>query len=337
MSLGKYFSKKEEGKNLADANNVHAQTPSMEEIKKTIEQEFAEKLKVVSTEIPGVEFYNDPNIDDIVEIKNVSQSYGDNVIIKDFNFLAERDKQKGVFKVILGPSGCGKSTILRYISGLQEPTSGEININGRPRRNSDHVGMVFQKYSSFPWRTVLENVSYGLEIKNSRYDKFINLFRKKENKKTFLTKAQIREKSLEMIKAVGLSGHEDKYAQYPTLSGGQLQRVAIARSLLATPDILLMDEPFGALDVPTRLQMQDMLADISNNLHPTIILITHDIPEAVYLADDIYIMSKAPSKIVKHIKVSSILPSNRKGIKRTQEFTNLVQKIEDLMMEINSK
>lgn len=336
MSLGKYFGKKESDSTTVISDN-NSNQPVEEQQSQTTEQELVEKLKTVSSEAPGVEFHNDPNIDDIVEIKGVSQYYGDNVIIKDFNFLAERDKEKGVFKVILGPSGCGKSTVLRYISGLQEPSSGEIRINGRPRKNSDHVGMVFQKYSSFPWRTVLENVSYGLEIQNSRYDKFLNFFRKKENKKTFLTKKQIKEKSLEMIKAVGLAGHESKYAQYPTLSGGQLQRVAIARSLLATPDILLMDEPFGALDVPTRLQMQDMLANISRDLHPTIILITHDIPEAVYLADDIYIMSKAPSKIVKHINVSSILPSNRKGIKRTKEFTDLVQKIEDLMMEINSK
>jgi len=331
MGLGKYFEKKDD-KVSSDSNNL------IENTSQSIKEELNEQLKTVSdTESLGVIFHNDPSIDDIVEIKGVSQVYGENIIIKDFNFLAERDKNKGVFKVILGPSGCGKSTILRYISGLQEPTCGEININGRSRKSDDHVGMVFQKYSSFPWRTVLENVSYGLEIQNSRYDKFLNFFRSKKNKKTFLTKEEIRKKSLEMIKAVGLFGHESKYAQYPTLSGGQLQRVAIARSLLATPDILLMDEPFGALDVPTRLKMQDMLIDISNKMHPTIILITHDIPEAVYLADDIYIMSKAPSKIVEHINVSSILPSNRKGIKRTSEFTNLVQEIEDLMMKINSK
>lgn len=286
---------------------------------------------------PGVTFFNDPTIDDIVELKNVTQSYGDNLIIEDFDFLAERDKQKGVFKVILGPSGCGKSTVLRYISGLQEPTSGEISINGKPRSKKDHVGMVFQKYSSFPWRTVLGNVTYGLELKNSTYDKVLNIFRKGDKKRKFLSNKEIHEKAMAMIKAVGLEGHEDKYAQYPTLSGGQLQRVAIARSLLSTPDILLMDEPFGALDVPTRLQMQDMLAQISRQLCPTIILITHDIPEAVYLADDIYIMSNAPSKIVQHINVSSVFPNDRKGIKRSSEFTNMVQKIEDIMMEISSK
>lgn len=336
MSLGKYFIKKELDKSNVVAND-DSNTPIETQKKQITEQSLVEKTNTFSSEINGVEFHNDPNIDDIVEIKKVSQVYGENVIIKDFNFLAERNKEKGVFKVILGPSGCGKSTVLRYISGLQEPTSGEININGRPRKNNDHVGMVFQKYSSFPWRTVLENVSYGLEMQNSRYDKFMNLFRRKDNKKTFLTKGEIIEKSLEMIKAVGLSGHESKYAQYPTLSGGQLQRVAIARSLLATPDILLMDEPFGALDVPTRLQMQDMLSDISKKLHPTIILITHDIPEAVYLADDIYIMSHAPSKIVHHIDVASVLPYNRKGIKRDPKFMKLVHDVEDLMMKVDSK
>ena len=105
---------------------------------------------------------------------------------------------------------------------------------------------------------------------------------------------------MEMIEMVGLGGHEDKYAQYPTLSGGQLQRVAIARSLLANPEIILMDEPFGALDINTRLQMQDLLSTIWNKFHPTILFVTHDISEAVYLGDDIYFMKSPPSKIVDH-------------------------------------
>ena len=151
-----------------------------------------------------------------------------------------------------------------------------------------------------------------------------------------MPKSDMKQKALDMIKTVGLQGHEHKYAQYPTLSGGQLQRVAIARSLLSTPDILLMDEPFGALDVPTRLQMQDMLVDIWEKLNPTVVLVTHDIPEAVYLADDIYIMSHAPSKIAHHIDVASVLPYNRKGIKRDPKFTQLVHKVEDLMMQVDS-
>lgn len=280
---------------------------------------------------------NDPNIPDIVELKKVTQKYGENIIIENLNFLAEKDPKKGVFKVILGPSGCGKSTLLRYVAGLQNPTNGEVFINEEPRNKNHHVGMVFQKYSSFPWRSVLKNVSYGLEVQNTLFDRVLNLFKSKENKRTILSRKEIKERAMEMIKTVGLEGHEKKYAQYPTLSGGQLQRVAIARSLLSTPDILLMDEPFGALDVPTRLQMQDMLVELWEKLHPTIILVTHDIQEAVYLADDIYIMSHAPSQIVHHVDVASVLPYERKGIKRDVKFMELVHKVEDLMMEIGLK
>ena len=281
---------------------------------------------------------NNPDIPDIVELKGMTQKYGDKVIIEDLDFLAEKDPEKGVFKVILGPSGCGKSTLLRYIAGLQKPTSGEILINGKPREDKDHVGMVFQKYSSFPWKSVEENVYYGLSVKNTWFDWVLNKARRILNKETkeFVGKKEMKARAKKMIKTVGLEGHEHKYAQYPTLSGGQLQRVAIARSLLSTPDILLMDESFGALDVPTRLQMQDMLVEIWEELHPTIILITHDIQEAVYLADDIYIMSHAPSKIVHHIDVASVLPYNRKGIKRDPKFMKLVHDVEDLMMQVDS-
>jgi len=141
------------------------------------------------------------------------------------------------------------------------------------------------------------------------------------------------EQAMELIKLVGLDGHQAKYAQYPTLSGGQLQRVAIARSLLANPDILLMDEPFGALDIRTRIQVQDLLATIWNKFQSTIIFVTHDISEAVYLGDDIYIMKYAPSKFVKHIKVD--LPVERtRQIKRDAKYIDLVHQVEDLMIEV---
>lgn len=309
------------------------------ESKETPNQEAAKEVKTSkSSGDTSYNLYNDPDIPDVVELKGISQSYGEKVIIKDLDFLTEKHAGKGTFKVILGPSGCGKSTLLRYIAGLQEPTSGEVLINGRKRAKEDHVGMVFQKYSSFPWRSVKENVYYGLEVTNTWTDYLLNLIRPifKKEKKELVSRKQMKARAMEMIKAVGLEGHEDKYAQYPTLSGGQLQRVAIARSLLSTPDILLMDEPFGALDVPTRLQMQDMLVELWEKLQPTVILVTHDISEAVYLADDIYIMSHAPSKIVHHVDVASVLPFNRKGIKRDPKFMKLVHDVEDLMMQVDS-
>jgi len=266
----------------------------------------------------AVQFVN-TELPDIIELKNVGQSYdgGKNFIIKDFNLLIEDKPEQGQFVILLGPSGCGKSTILRYIAGLQEPTEGQVLINEKPRKSEQRIGMVFQRYSSFPWMTVLDNVALGLKFKG-------------------VDKKEREERAMEMIKVVGLDGHEKKYAQYPRLSGGQLQRVAIARSLLVNNRILLMDEPFGALDTRTRLHMQDFLIDVWEKVQPTIILVTHDISEAVYLGDDIYIMSNAPSNIIEHIDVN--LPFHRgREIKRDKNFVDLTYYIEDKMMTMAEK
>lgn len=261
----------------------------------------------------GLSFNNTP-LPDIISLQNINQTYdeGKSFVIKDFNLLVEDKPNQGQFIVILGASGCGKSTILRYIAGLQKPSSGEVYINSRLRTDEDRIGMVFQQYSSFPWMTVLENVALGLKYQG-------------------IPDKEAHPRAMEMIKIVGLDGHEKKYAKYPTLSGGQLQRVAIARSLLVNQEILLMDEPFGALDTYTRLKMQDFLIDIWEKVHPTIILVTHDISEAVYLGDDIYIMSVNPGTIIEHI--TDDLPTHRtREIKRNKKFVDMVYYIEDKMM-----
>jgi len=265
-------------------------------------------VKFTNTEFP-----------DIVELKNIQQSYdnGKSYVIKDLDFLVEDKPNTGQFVVILGPSGCGKSTILRYIAGLQHPTSGEVLIRAKKRVEADRIGMVFQQYSSFPWMSVLDNVSLGLKFKGT-------------------SKEERDEKAMKMLEVVGLKGHEYKFAQYPTLSGGQLQRVAIARSLLVNQDIILMDEPFGALDTKTRLSMQDLVIKIWEQVHPTIILVTHDISEAVYLADDILIMSNAPANFIEHIQVN-LPPLRERSIKRDPNFVDLVHYIEDKMMKLDSK
>jgi NitT/TauT family transport system ATP-binding protein len=260
-------------------------------------------VKFVNTELP-----------DVIELKNITQKYGDVTVIDGFNLLIEDKPNQGQFVVLLGPSGCGKSTILRYIAGLQKQTSGEILLNEHPRLNADRVGMVFQQYSSFPWLSVLENVAMGLEFQG-------------------ISKKERNERAMEMIVKVGLEGHEHKFAQYPTLSGGQLQRVAIARSLVSSPKILLMDEPFGALDIHTRLQMQELLAKIWEEMRITIVFVTHDVPEAVYLGDDIFIMGRNPGNIKGYHHVP--LPIHRtRDLKRTPEFISLVQKIEDEMQSL---
>lgn len=264
----------------------------------------------------SVQFIN-TELPDIIEIKNITQTYeeGKVTILKDFNLLIEDKPNIGQFVVILGPSGCGKSTVLRYVAGLQTPTKGEILIKEQPRNENDRIGMVFQRYSSFPWMTVLENVAIGLKFKG-------------------IGKKEREDKAREMIKIVGLEGHENKFAQYPTLSGGQLQRIAIARSLLVNNEIILMDEPFGALDTKTRLKMQDFLYGVWEQVHPTIIFVTHDISEAVYLGDDIYIMSNAPASLSEHIHVDLPFERRTRDVKRSRNFVELVHYIEDQMLKL---
>ncbi|MFT6150067.1 MAG: NitT/TauT family transport system ATP-binding protein [Saprospiraceae bacterium] len=261
--------------------------------------------------------FQDTELENIIEMRGISQSYdgGKTNIIQDLSFLVEDKPDKGEFISILGMSGSGKSTLLRYMAGLQTPTTGEVLVRGKAISEENRVSMVFQQYSSLPWMSVLDNVALGLKFKG-------------------ISKEEREERAMEMIRKVGLAGHERKYAQYPALSGGQLQRIAIARSLLASPDIILMDEPFGALDIKTRLQMQDMLAEIWTEIHPTVIFVTHDISEAVYLGDDIYILKSAPSHFVEHIKVDLPFERNRE-LKRMPRFTELVHEVEDKMIRVS--
>lgn len=263
----------------------------------------------------------------VIELKNIAQWYvrengQKTVIIEGLDLQIEDVPKKGQFICLLGPSGCGKSTLLRYIAGLQEPSAGEILLYGKPRKPDDHVGMVFQQYSSFPWLTVLDNVSLALQIKG-------------------VPKKEQKEQAMAYIQACELEEHADKYAQYPILSGGQLQRVAIARSLVSNPNLLLMDEPFGALDVNTRLKMQDMLLTIWERLWhindaTTIVFVTHDIPEAVYLATDIYIMQSDPGRIAYHVPIDLPFDKTRQ-VKRDPRFVQYVYGIEDKMMSLSKK
>lgn len=263
----------------------------------------------------------------IIELKEIGQWYMDEkgrktVVIEHFNLMVENVPKRGQFICLLGPSGCGKSTVLRYIAGLQKPSEGQVLLYGKPRREEDHVGMVFQQYSSFPWLTVLDNVTLALEIKG-------------------VAKKERKVQAMAYIQACDLEKHADKYAQYPILSGGQLQRVAIARSLVSNPNLLLMDEPFGALDVNTRLRMQEMLMTIWErlwhiNTATTIVFVTHDIPEAVYLGTDIYVMQANPGRIVHHIAIDLPFDKTRQ-VKRDPRFVQYVYGIEDKMMALSQE
>jgi NitT/TauT family transport system ATP-binding protein len=259
-----------------------------------------------------VQFIN-TNLLDVIELKNITQIYdGKNKVIDDLNLLIEDKPNQGQFIVILGQSGCGKSTLLRYMCGLQKPTAGEVLIDGKSITLNQHpISMVFQQYSSFPHLTVLENVELGLKLEG--VDKKIR-----------------KDQAMAMIEKVGLKGHEKKYAQYPLLSGGQLQRVAIARSLIKNPRIILMDEPFGALDTYTRRKMQMQLKELWKELSSTIILVTHDINEAVFLGDDIFVMAANPGRIIDYIHVD--LPLDRDpSVRYSPKFIGIVKYLDELL------
>jgi NitT/TauT family transport system ATP-binding protein len=248
----------------------------------------------------------------IIELRNIGQVYGQgdkaHVVFGNFTLSIPDIPGRGQFITIMGPSGCGKSTILRYISGLQNPTSGDILIGNAPRDPGKSVPMVFQQYSNFEWKSVLRNVMLPLELQG-------------------VDKTEAEARAREMLKIVGLADHADKYAKYPNLSGGQLQRVAIARSLVVNPSILLMDEPFGALDVKTRREMQDFLRTIFEAQEDmTVILVTHSESEAVFLSDHVVVLNANPATIVANIPID--LPAVRDGAARNDSaFEHYVAQI----------
>lgn len=192
------------------------------------------------------------------------------------------------FAVIVGPSGCGKSSLLDIIAGLKDPSGGTCKLDGKPIYGpSKERGMVFQNYSLFPWLTVLKNVEFGLNLRGK-------------------PAKEATERARHYVSAVGLSSFENAYPNQ--LSGGMKQRVAIARSLANNPEVILMDEPFGALDSQTRVVMQQLLLGIWESEHKTILFVTHDIDEALYLGEKVYVMSARPGRIIDTISVDFAHP-----------------------------
>ena len=217
--------------------------------------------------------------------KTYDDNMGHTVAIDNVNLEVDDSE----FVMIVGPSGCGKTTLINMIGGLDVATSGQVLLDGRQVTGPGaDRGMVFQGYSLFPWLTVRKNIEFGLKMKG------IN---PKEREET----------AREYINLVGLNGFEDALPKQ--LSGGMKQRVAIARTLANKPEMLLMDEPFGALDAQTRVVMQELLSDISRKTKTTILFITHDIDEAVLLGQRVYVMSRRPGTVKDVIKVN--LPEER--------------------------
>jgi NitT/TauT family transport system ATP-binding protein len=253
----------------------------------------------------------------VVEFRGVSKTYANgNTAIRDVNFRVDDLRGRGEFIAILGPSGCGKSTILRQIAGLtpqHPPTTGSVTVFGRPVSGpGPDRGMVFQDYTSFDHRTVQDNVAFGLECRG-------------------VGKRERMEQAWDWIARVGLSVKNDARKFPHQLSGGMRQRVAIARTLALGPRIILMDEPFGALDPSTRLNMQDLLLKLWDELEATVFFITHSVEESVVLADRIYVMSPAPGTILHEIPIAKPAGVSARDLTRDPDIQRVVRDVRDLV------
>ena len=262
----------------------------------------------------------------VVDFRHVTKTYNAGLAneftaIRDVTFFVEDLPNKGEFICVLGPSGCGKSTILRLIAGLppQHPaTTGEVLVQGAAvvGPGADR-GMVFQDYTSFDHRSVLENITFGLECRGVR-------------------RAEREELGRQWIERVGLNVATDAEKYPHELSGGMRQRVAIARTLILRPRIILMDEPFGALDPQTRWDMQDLLATLWRAAEATVFFVTHSIEEAVYLGDRVYVMGRSPGTILQELEVE---PADRPArlMQREPRFQETVNHIRDLITSLEKQ
>jgi NitT/TauT family transport system ATP-binding protein len=268
---------------------------------------------------------NTPEQEVIVEFDKVTKVFYEgtpraSTAIRDVTFKVHNRPDHGEFVCILGPSGCGKSTILRLIAGLRPhfpSTTGMVRVSGKAVEGPGaDRGMVFQDYTSFDNRTVLQNVAFGLECGGKPAKEREDLAR-------------------EWIAKVGLNVARDADKYPHQLSGGMRQRVAIARTLILHPKIILMDEPFGALDPAIRFNMQDLLIDLWRNLEATVFFITHSVEEAVYLGDRVYILSTGPGTILKEIQLPGpTLPARE--MQRQPQFTEVVFEIRDIIEKLEA-
>jgi NitT/TauT family transport system ATP-binding protein len=248
---------------------------------------------------------------DVVTFKKVSKSFGNGaeakLALQDISFTIEDLPHTGELIAIVGPSGCGKSTLLRIIAGLKPhfpQTSGEVLVLGKPvQEPGPDRGLVDQKYSLLPHLNVIENVAFGLKLRGVKRSERVD-------------------RAQEWVKKVGLEGSEKKFPS--ELSGGMQQRVAIAATLILQPRILLMDEPFGALDPGIRLRMQELLIQLWNEQQSTVFLVTHSVEEAVYLGDRVFLMAAKPGRLIEILKVPRPAESPEES-RRKPWFINFCQ------------
>jgi len=254
-----------------------------------------------------------------LELKNLYISYTDREgrtvqAVSDVSLSVANKPGIGELAVFLGPSGCGKSTILKAIAGLLTPERGTILLDGQPVSGTGRDrGMVFQSYTSFAWRSVQRNVEYGLELQG-------------------VGKAEREKQALAIIEQVGLKDFARSLPKQ--LSGGMKQRVAIARTLINKPKLVLMDEPFGALDPQTRFGMQSLILDVLRREDNTVLFVTHDISEAVFLADVIFVLSHRPAKVLHRIEVP-YFAERTPAVKQSPEFKRCENHLLDLLSQAN--
>jgi len=250
-----------------------------------------------------------------VDFQNVWLAYNDELLAQNHFAVEDINLQvkQGEFIAIVGPSGCGKSTFMKLTTGLKKPSRGEIYVDGQPVNGPLKIsGMAFQSPSLLPWRTTLDNVLLPLEI----VEPYRTHFKEK--------KAEYEARAIDLLKTVGLGGYERKFPW--ELSGGMQQRASICRALIHEPKMLLLDEPFGALDAFTREELWCTLRDLHAMQKFNVILVTHDLRESVFLADTVYVMSKSPGRFV--VKRDIDLPRPRDlEVTYTPEFTNIVHEL----------
>ena len=231
-------------------------------------------------------------------VQNLSKQFGDKAVLEDINF----SMQSGEFVTFVGSSGCGKSTLLRLIAGLDLPSGGRIQVDGSPVEGpGPDRGMVFQKYSLYPWLTAADNVAFGMRLQG-------------------MTSADVRNRTAYFLEVVGLRDAATKLPR--ELSGGMQQRVAIARALATNPSVLLLDEPFGALDLQNRETMQDFLHKLWQRTGLTVLLITHDVEEALVLAQRVHVLAPNPGRIIRSLDVT-LDKSDLDQLRLSAEFLQL--------------
>ncbi len=253
----------------------------------------------------------------LVDLRGVSLSYGRGKEATLALADATLSIQKGEFIAVVGPSGCGKSTLMKLVTGLLPPTTGDIFVHGeRVTRPIKGVGMAFQNSTLMPWRTTRDNILLPLEVVEPYKQRF------RANKAEYIAKVEA------LLASVGLAGFGDKFPWQ--LSGGMQQRSNLCRALIHEPEILMLDEPFGALDAFTREELWGVMQKLWLDKHFTAVLVTHDLREAVYLADTVYVMSKRPGKII--VKRPIDLPRPRTLASTFEpKFVNIVHELRDVI------